>query len=375
MERQARQLASALKGQNCQIFFVTCAYWSWMRLRGLAVKGTVSDFTVYRVPIFRGWPRLNAVLYGGGALWLLVLLRSRYSIIHAHELHSSGVIACFCKLLMTSKRVIIKDPAPGKSIGDLANLRRLPASRFLFSLIRRQADTLVGVTREVRQELEAASFTRVRVIPNGVDTARFGPLDSEDRRQLKAELLGNLRHLPVVLFVGRLGPEKNLSVLLESVKSLKIKVLLLIVGDGILRPELERVSRESRSDQRVVFWGTADRVERFFQIADAFALPSLTEGFPNALLEAMSCGVPSIGSDIPGIRVMIKDGVNGYLFRQDARELGDKLNRIFADQGLRNRFSRAARKTIVERFSIHTIAREYRRLYGVSDAHGVRPSQ
>ena len=89
----------------------------------------------------------------------------------------------------------------------------------------------------------------------------------------------------------------------------------------------------------------------------------------------MSCGVPSIGSDIPGIRVMIKDGVNGYLFRQDARELGDKLNRIFADQGLRNRFSRAARKTIVERFSIHTIAREYRRLYGVSDAHGVRPSQ
>ena len=363
MERQALQLASALQRNGCQIFFVTCAYWGWMRTKGLGVKGTVGAFPVYRVPIFRGWRRLNACLYWLGALFFLVLSRSHYNIIHAHELHSSGVIACFGKILMASKRVVIKAPSLGERIGDLAALRRLPASRFFLSLVLRKADLVVGVTAAIRRELEDAGFTRVTAIPNGVDTVRFCPPSGATRQRLKAELLGGRENLPVVLFVGRLGQEKNLPVLLKSVQFLTTRVLLLVIGEGSQRTELETLAEQLPDYQQVMFWGAAERVERFFQVADVFVLPSFSEGLPNVLLEAMSCGVASIGSDIPGIAAVIDDGVNGCLFRQGAEELTIKLDQVLADEKYRNQLSRKARETVLERFSIGTIANKYQKLY------------
>ena len=363
MERQALQLASALEREGCNIFFITCAYWSWMKSSGLEVKGKVGTFPVYRVPIFRGWRRLNACLYWLGALFFLVLSRSSYTIIHAHELHSSGVIACFSKLLLGAKKVVVKVPSLGEQVGDLAALMRLPVSRFLLSLVQRQADLVVGVTVEVCRELEDAGFTRVTVIPNGVDVVRFSPCGEDRKLQLRAEFLGDRKDFPVVLFVGRLGPEKNVSTLLKSLEFLETSALLLVVGDGVQRAELESLALLLPAGKQVVFWGAADRVERFFQIADAFVLPSLSEGLPNVLLEAMSCQVTSIGSEIPGIAAVIDDGVNGCLFRQGAEELAIKLGQVLADEERRTQLSRKARETVLERFSIEKVARAYQRFY------------
>jgi glycosyltransferase involved in cell wall biosynthesis len=369
MERQAVQLASALRDRQYRIFFVTCAYWDWMKTERLSVKGTLDGFGVYRVPLFRKWRRLNAILYLFGALVFLVLSRARYAIIHAHELHSSGPIACLCKALMPSKKVVIKTTSAGEWVGDLANLGRLPAARWLRRLIARKADALVGVSPQVCRELTDAGFQRVQAIPNGVDTERFTPLDPVQRLALKRELLGERDGERVILYVGRLGLEKNLSVLLEATARLEVNSLLLIVGDGDLEQDLKRRSYELGIEHRVIFWGAAERVERFYQIADVFVLGSLTEGSPNALLEAMSTAVPCVGAAIPGITAVITDGVNGCLFQRGPAELAVKLTQVLSDQSLWSALSQAGRRHVLEQFSLDRTASAYVSLYEEMTGH------
>ena len=362
MEQQALQLASALQRRNCRIFFVTAAYWDWMSGDRLPLEGTVGGFTVYRIPIFRTWRRLNALLYVVGALFLLVRHRTRYSVIHAHGLYSSGLIACVGKLLMPSKKVVIKAGAGGSWLGDVAHLRRLPASRVLRAVVRRCADVLVGVSPQVCRELHEAGLGRVEALANGVDTGRFAPLAPAEAARLKVGLLGPDTGRPVVLFVGRLGAEKNVSVLLQSLEFVRTPVTLVIAGEGELRPALETQAAAAPERHHVRFLGTVEHIEQVYQIADAFVLPSLTEGSPNVLLEAMSTGVPSIGSDIPGIRAVITDELTGCIFKQP-HDLAAQLERVLTDRDLAGRLSLAARQHVRERFSLDAVADQYRQIY------------
>jgi len=111
--------------------------------------------------------------------------------------------------------------------------------------------------------------------------------------------------------------------------------MLLLVGAGDLREELEQYARTKNIQDQIVFWGTVSDVHRFYQIADVCILPSLSEGLPNALLEAMSCGVPPIGSEIVSIRSIIDHEYNGYLFQNDkAQEFGARNDRDLDQQAV-----------------------------------------
>ncbi len=120
-----------------------------------------------------------------------------------------------------------------------------------------------------------------------------------------------MRDETTLIFVGRIAPEKNLSALLEAIQPLQVRLVL--IGEGKIRPELQR--RFPSLNGRISWEGNVPNSElpEYLNRAGLFILPSLYEGHPKALIEAMACGLPVIGADSPGIRELIRHGETGYL--------------------------------------------------------------
>lgn len=199
------------------------------------------------------------------------------------------------------------------------------------------ADKVVVTTDDMRRtiiERYNVPEERTAVIPNYVDTARFRP--TSDRR-------GEPRR---ICFVGRLVEQKNLLALLEAVAGLGVQ--LVIAGTGHLEEELS--ASAARNGVAVEFVGNRphDELPELFNSCDLFVLPSHYEGHPKALLEAMACGLPVVGTDVSGIRDVIRDGETGVLCGTDAAGIRAAISRVLADAGLRERIGRNAREFVVQ---------------------------
>ncbi|MBF0625662.1 MAG: glycosyltransferase family 4 protein [Magnetococcales bacterium] len=195
----------------------------------------------------------------------------------------------------------------------------------------READRVIVTTpamaRTVQDEY-GLDPGRLRVVPNYVDTERFRP----------AAGLPETRPARI-LFVGRLEPQKNPLALVAAVAGRPVE--LVIVGEGSLRGELERAAGPN-----VRFLGRRPQEELpgLLAGASAFVLPSLYEGHPKALLEAMAAGVPAIGADRPGLREVIRHEQSGLLCEPTAQGIGAALDRLLADAPAARRLGLAARQ-------------------------------
>jgi glycosyltransferase involved in cell wall biosynthesis len=181
--------------------------------------------------------------------------------------------------------------------------------------------------------------------PNGVDTNLFSPAPSLLRQQIKT-----------ILFVGRLAPDKNLIALIDAIKLISCpNVKLIIVGDGKMKPIL--VEHASNLGSQIKFMGTVpnNQLPDLYRTCDIFILPSFGEGHPKALLEAMSCGAPCIGSDVPGIQNLITDGVTGLLCKQSKDDIAAKINALFENPDLARHLGEMAREYVVKNFDINQI--------------------
>jgi glycosyltransferase involved in cell wall biosynthesis len=188
---------------------------------------------------------------------------------------------------------------------------------------------------------------RVRVVPNYVDTDLFAPDPNVCREK------------DLAVSVGRLSPEKGLPTLVDAagrVPSLRLR----LVGDGAEREALAR--RAAAAGVQVEFTGTVPNaaLPRLLREASVFVLPSLYEGHPKALLEAMACGLPVIGSDVPGIAEVIRHRENGWLCRPgDPVGLADALATLVTDEALRTRLGAQARADVERHYSVGAVlARE-----------------
>jgi glycosyltransferase involved in cell wall biosynthesis len=207
----------------------------------------------------------------------------------------------------------------------------------------------------------AVPTKKIELIPNGIELESA----SRDcnRAALKLEILGNAE-TRVVLYVGRLVKEKGLDRLLRVWASVPDRdgVVLVIVGDGPLKTDLESQARAPGSSVR--FLGYRGDVSTLYAIADLFVLASVTEGLSNSLLEAMAAGVPVVASNVGGNRDVIEDQRSGFLVNWDDTGMCvEVLSRLLRDAGLRERIGNAGRKA-VRRFSIGDVAARYRRVYG-----------
>lgn len=166
-----------------------------------------------------------------------------------------------------------------------------------------------------------------------------------------------------IVFVGRLKRQKGVHVLLEAMED--IDEHLLIVGNGPEREQLETIVAKKQIDADFVGEVEPDTVPRYLKDGKVFVLPSVTgEGLPNVLLEAMSVGLPVIGTDTGGIRNVINDGNTGYTVPpSDKDALAESLEELVSDDEKRARMGRTAREYVVEYHSWERITDELDSLY------------
>lgn len=199
-------------------------------------------------------------------------------------------------------------------------------------------------------------------IPGGVDLEAFHRVASGVRGDLA------LRDGPVILYVGRFAPLKNVALLIDAFHRIRHRIpeaRLLLVGDGPLEPALRKQAVELGVADQVVFAGSVPNRELapYYSAADVLALPSRFDNSPNAVLEAMACEVPVVATNVGGVPRYVSDGETGLLVELDADALADALQRVLADDTMRARLVAGGLEMVRARFSWRRSAEKLVELY------------
>jgi glycosyltransferase involved in cell wall biosynthesis len=240
---------------------------------------------------------------------------------------------------------------PGFLSQDLARFHRLTRSTIL--AVWRHARGLIANSAGLADLARRAwPEARVDVVPNGVDVDAFWP--PADRVRPANPLR--------VLCVGRLVRQKAFSSVLDAVAMGRAPAVVRIVGDGPLRAPL--MAQAASLGVRAEFSGWVDRADLpvHYQWADVLCLPSFEEGMPNVVLEAMAAGLPTIASDVYGMRDLVEAGQTGCLVAAgDARGIARALERLAVEPELVRRMGERAR-AVAESYAWSAVAAAYRRL-------------
>lgn len=362
-QKQAVLLASELQMQGVSLFLLGMQH-ELVRTRTTGKKSPrlwpyseiYENIRVTHLPSLRWQPAWSFLL--SFLMWASVH-RKRFQIIHAHGA-ALGVIGSLVGWMLR-KKVVVKIPGI-VAVQYLQGTSR--SQRFRRWLLIMGTDRFIAVSSEMAHVLQEIGIRpeKIALIPNGVPlTQARGYADSAS---LKRELVGNAE-VQVVLYVGRLVEVKGLDRLLAVWASMssRVRAVLLIVGDGPLRADLESMVERLHLRSSVRFIGPQSDVSKFYDMADLFVLPSRSEGMSNALLEAMVAGVPSIASDVGGNREVIKDAESGFLVNwEDTAACADLLRDLLADSHRRQTVGEAAKKRVRE-FALPCVAGRYRQLY------------
>ncbi len=211
---------------------------------------------------------------------------------------------------------------------------------------------VVAISKAVYDYLVSIGVKRekLELIYTGIDTERFKP--KEVKRKWK----------PKIGIIAVLRAAKRHTFLLEAIKDMDIEVV--IVGDGPQRKNIERYIRENRLENKVKMFGFVEKPEEVIPTFDVVVLPSEHEALGTALLEAQSCGVPVIGSNVGGISECLIPNQTGFLFEKDNLEdLKNKIKLLLENSKLREEFGKKAREFVVKKFSIEEMVRKTEDLY------------
>jgi glycosyltransferase involved in cell wall biosynthesis len=202
---------------------------------------------------------------------------------------------------------------------------------------------------------------RVRVVYNGVDVEEVCPA-----KNVKG-VGGPPNRPPTIVTVGRLSPVKGHSNLLLATRDLIERwsdVQVLIVGKGRLEGALKQQVVDLGLSKNVIFTGHLENVSALWNHVDAFVLPSLSEGMPLSLLEAMAAGVPPVATRVGGVPEVIEDGKTGILVPpEDRHALAKGIATLLEDRPLAKKMGESAREVVTRRFSLTAMVQAYREIY------------
>ncbi|MFA5859805.1 MAG: glycosyltransferase family 4 protein [Elusimicrobiota bacterium] len=298
--------------------------------------------------------------------WWLLMHANEYDIIHAHLASSHAVVALKIGWLLR-KPVVIKF-AGARATGDIGTSKKVPWGGLKLSFLRIFGNRFVCPSMEVKDEMVLNGFNsdNIAVIPNGVDTKKFAPADEGQKKKLRVTL-GLPAEDKLFIYTGRLQPGKGLEFMVKTWKNVLIKdstAKLLIVGDGVLIDELKNLADECGITNNVIFTGRVNDVPDYLRAADVFVTASKGEGMSNALLEALSCGIPAVVTDIPANTVLVKNRVNGLVYSIDDTEMFVNIvNRLMSEAGLSQKLGTAAHESVLAKYSVDTVTQQYIQYY------------
>jgi glycogen(starch) synthase len=349
-------ISRELAKKGCEVTVLTS------RFKGLKRSEVIDGVKILRIPVVRrrkdrcSVGEMITFMVSGMVSGLKVMKREKIDATLAFFTIPCGHIGLLGRWLrgipyVVSLRGGDVPGAMGKEL-DMYHKICLPMTKLIWENARFIAANSKGLV-----ELAQKSYKgNILLIRNGVDVEFFSPLERENVAKRK------------LIFVGRLSREKDLPTLLNAVKVLNEKrqfpFELETIGDGPERKPWEDEAKELHVAQMVTFRGWLDRetVRNEYRNADIFVLPSLGEGMPNVVLEAMASGLPVVATRVRGIVDLVEDGVSGFLFEpRNAEALMEKLALLLENDALRMKMGKAARQRAKE-FSWERVAEEYRNL-------------
>jgi glycosyltransferase involved in cell wall biosynthesis len=276
--------------------------------------------------------------------------RDPFDVLHAYFLTQAGFIATYAgKYLSIPSVVSIR----GNDI-DRAAFDPSKFSHFMYAL--QSASAVTTNANILVNKAQALVEREITLIPNGIDSEHFKPM--EKNRGLVDSLGIPLSGAPVIGFVGELREKKGLRTLLNAYAqvSKKQQTILLIVGT--IRQGEDReffndfISQNSNLQIYVTNYIAPGDLPAYYSLIDVFVHPSIRDGMPNAILEAMACEKAVIATPVGGVLDFLQDGTNGvFVPVNDANALTGKILELLENSTRRAQLGKQARATIVGRFS------------------------
>jgi glycosyltransferase involved in cell wall biosynthesis len=288
--------------------------------------------------------------------------------VHSDQDRKVGQLAA----VLTGRPVVGHLHSPWPHLDAMAPSRPgvLPAELSELKAVGRRAVERRVVQHYIAAGAEVAAFhvglvdAPIAIVDNGIDVDRFTPMPAARRRSVRQQL-GIGPEQPMLACVGRLAVGKGQDELISIVADLP-GVHLVLVGDGDRWRIVEQLARWLDVDDRVHFTGDRADVADLVGAADLFVLASISEGLPLSVLEAMASAVPVVAYDLPGLRQVVHDGVDGVLVPMGHRSAFVEQVRALLDHPSRRAaMAVAARATVVARFDARGMARATEAVYDV----------
>lgn len=197
----------------------------------------------------------------------------------------------------------------------------------------------------------------------GVDLTKFGKKENISREELLKE-----QHISdsdfLMISVGQLSERKNHKMVIEAISQLKNdKIKYIIIGEGELESKLIQMIKEKKLEKQIFLLGYKTDVNRYLSVSDTFIFPSIQEGLPASLMEAMSCGLSCIVSNIRGNNDLIIDNKGGYLFElNDLTELKNSIRKMNSNEEIQKKFGNY-NKEIIKNFSSEVVNKQMLQIY------------
>ncbi len=321
----------------------------------------------------RGWVSSQAVIRGlrfvmidarslsdlGVLLGLVRLIRQQgVALIHAHEFYMSGMGALASRL--TGVPLVIT--VHGK--GYYPDRRR---RRTIYRLAAAQAKGVVAVSQDLRQHFcQTVGFPakHVRVIYNGI---RHRTISDTTRDPILLESAGIPRAAKIVGTLGNLYQVKGHLYLIRAARIIlqyRPDSHFIILGRGAEECALKAEAKALGIQNRLHLLGYRDDASRWLATMDVFTLPSLSEGLPLSLLEAMAAGIPAVVTGVGGMPEVIHDGETGFIVPpRNPEAMAEKILYLLEDPAVAAGLAAAGRSQVRQRFSLEAMVRQYTSLY------------
>jgi len=323
----------------------------------------VNGVKIFRFSCFFS-PLNNQFLPG---LFFKLISKNGFDIVHVHShMHISSNIAFFSNIFRNKPIVLTSHGTVTYS--NWKNIVNVLYNKTMTRWMLKSADKVIALspTQAVLLESLGANSKNMTIIPNWIDL-------NKNKSKINSKNFKNqhrLNNKKIILFVGGLIQRKGINYLIDAMKYVDSDSILLIVGGeihghkGVETSLKEQVKMNNLKN--VLFLGriSKEQLECAYSVADIFIIPSLSEGLPFTLLEAMSYKKCVIAADIPGISDVIRNDKNGILFEpRNATQLGEKINYILKNHKIRKKLGENAREDIEKKYSFEVNIKKIIELY------------
>jgi sugar transferase (PEP-CTERM/EpsH1 system associated) len=290
-----------------------------------------------------------------------LLRKEKIHIIHTHN--SQSLVDGTLGALLSGVRNIIHTEH-GRIFPDKRRyiLMERILSRFVFKVVGVSDQTSQNMNKYVR-----IPFSKITTIVNGIDGSKYRP---DIEKKAKKEELGLDPQAPVIGTIGRLVKEKGIEYLIMALKTIVADypgIRLMIVGQGILQQSLRELVNQNGLKDNVFFTGSRLDTPQLYKVFDLFVLPSISEGLPMVLLEALASGCPIIATEVGGIPSLIQHGVNGSLVPpKDPDSLSKEILKLLGDAEKRSEYIENGLKIFNQSYDVRIMTKKYESLYNQS---------